>query len=244
MNKTEISVITVGHTPIELNLSKIKSWKSDIFNIKGDIENYALTKDSDIEDWAYSDCNLEEVIPENHGADFLIAIVNVPLELKWYSRRLNNNRVIFTFHEVKEILGYFNLPLENAVYRLLYAYTLFYKRSGSRIPLNNEPTNFTHDETRGCIFDMNGLKWDIIQSLHQPQICSECVERLRSQQVSNQTINTAQKEIKRIKKPLFFRIMDFIKLHPLWSLIISGFSAIILGALGSILGNGIIGLVQ
>lgn len=237
MSQARISIATIGHMPSEFDKRKITSWSSDIFSIVGAIENYSLTKDSDGLNWEFSDKNLEEVLPEQFNADFLIAIVNVPLELNWYSRRLSNNRVVFTFHEIKDILDHFNIPLENVIYRLLYAYTLVFKRSAQKIPLDDATTNFTHDETRGCLFDMNGIKTDIVQSLHEPIICSDCVERSRKEKVTNETIAKVQKEISRIKKPLFYRIVSFVKKHPIWSIIISALSAIILGAIGSFIAS-------
>ncbi|MDH5547015.1 MAG: hypothetical protein OEZ43_15595 [Gammaproteobacteria bacterium] len=237
MDKVKITVATIGYMPAEFDRKKLKDWKSKVFSIVGEIESYSLTKDSDGYDWEFKDEGLEDVLPEKFAGDFLIAIVNVPIELNWYSRRLTNNRVVFTFHEIKEILNWSNIPLENVIYRLLYAYTLVFKRNGARIPLNQEQTNFTHDETRGCLFDMNGIKSDVVYSCHEPIICADCVERLRKEKVSNDAIEIIQKEIKKIRKPLYYRFIDFIKKHPIWSLIISALSAIILGAIGSYIGT-------
>ena len=237
MSKTKITVATVGHMPADFNRQKIKKWDSSVFEIVDGIESYSLTCDSDGSDWEFTDVALEKLLPSKFNGEFLIAIVNVPIELNWYSRRLSENRVVFSFHEIKEILRFSNTPLENVIYRLLYAYTLLYKRSGNRIPKNVESTNFTHDETRGCLFDMNGNKTDVVYSCHNPIICSDCVERLRREKISDETIAQCQSEIQRIRKAMFFRITDFIKQHPLWSLAISGVSAIILGAFGSVLGS-------
>ena len=237
MSRTRITVATVGHMPADFNRQKLKEWESSVFEIVDEIESYSLTCDSDGYGWAFTDEALEEVLPNKFNSDFLIAIVNVPIELNWYSRRLSANRVVFSFHEIKEILRFSNIPLENVIYRLLYAYTLLYKRSGNRIPKTAEHTNFTHDETRGCLFDMNGIKTDVVYSCHNPIICSDCVERLRREKVSDETIAQCQSEIRRIRKALFYRITDFIKQHPLWSLAISAATAIILGALGSVLGS-------
>jgi hypothetical protein len=233
MNKTQISVVTIGHMPNAFDKRKIKAWNSTLFTIVGDIENYSLTQDSDGDDWEFTDEKLEKILPEQFQGSFLIAIVNIPLELNWYSRRLSENRIVFTFHEIKDILRSSNIPLENAILRVLYAYTFLFKRSGNRIPLNDEETNFTHDETRGCLFDMNGIKTDIVYSLHKPIICPDCVERLRKEKLSNDTISKAQKEIAKIKKPLFYRIVSFIEKHPIWTLLISAFATVVLGAIGS-----------
>ena len=237
MSKTRIAVATVGHMPADFKRQKIKEWKSSVFEIVDEIESYSLTCDSDGIGWEFTDEALEKVLPSKFNGEFLVALVNVPIEFNWYSRRLSANRVVFSFHEIKEILRFSNIPLENVIYRLLYAYTLLYKRSGNRIPETAEHTNFTHDETRGCLFDMNGIKTDVVYSCHNPVICPDCVERLRREKVSDETIAKCQSEIRRIRKVLFYRITDFIKQHPLWSLAISAATAIILGALGSVLGS-------
>lgn len=237
MSKLKITVATIGHMPADFNRQRINEWQSYVFEIADGIESYSLTRDADGFGWEFTDEALETILPNKFNGEFLIAIANVPIELNWYSRRLSANRVVFTFHEIKEILRFSNIPLENVIYRLLYAYTLLYKRSGNRIPETAESTNFTHDETRGCLFDMNGIKTDVVYSCHNPIICSDCVERLRREKVSDETIATCQKEIRKIRKPLFYRAADFVKQHPLWSLIISGVTAIILGVIGSVLGT-------
>lgn len=237
MAKTRITVATVGHMPADFDRHEIKEWESSVFEIVDGIESYSLTCDSDGYSWEFTDKALEGVLPNSFNGEFLIAIVNVPIESNWYTRRLSANRVVFSFHEIKEILRFSNIPLENVIYRLLYAYTLLYRRSGNRIPETAEHTNFTHDETRGCLFDMNGIKTDIVYSCHSPIICSDCVGRLRREKVSDETIDQCQNEIRRIRKTMFYRITDFIKKHPLWSLAISGMTAIVLGAAGSVLGS-------
>lgn len=236
MSKTKITVVSIGHLPAEFDKRKILNWKSETFSIVDNIESYSLREDSDKEDWTYSDDIFEKALPKEFNGDFLIAISNVPLDQNWYTRRINNNRIVFTFYETKDILNSSDIPIENIILRMLYAYTLIFKRSGSKVPLNSEPTNFTHDETRGCIFDMNGIKTDIVHSCHNPIICSDCVERLKRENISNDLIITIKNEIRKIKKPLFQRIIFFVKKHPIWSLIISAISAVVLGAIGSIIG--------
>ncbi|WP_405630865.1 hypothetical protein [Pseudoalteromonas sp. Ld20] len=231
----KIKIVTVGHMPAEFDSKKLTSWKSKLFTVVGDVENFSLTEDSDGENWEFTDSSLEIVLPKKHDGDFLVVILNVPIQHNYYARRLSDNRVAITFHEMKNILMWDNIPLENLILRLLYSGSLLFTRSGQRIPLNSEFTNYTHDETRGCLFDMNGIKTDIIHSCADPIICSDCCERMRKEQVSNSMLSLAQEEIKRIKKPLFYRMAAFVKSHPLWSIAISAVSAIVLGAIGSYL---------
>lgn len=235
MEKTKIKLVSIGHLPADFSKAKIKNWNSSIFQIAGDIESYSLSVNADGPNWQFTDEALQSQLPTHFDGNFLIAIVNVPIELNWYSRRLGGNKVVFTFHEIKDILSFYNIPLENVIYRLLYEYALVYRSHGNKIPEASEITKFTHDETRGCLFDMNGIKTDVIHSCNKPTICFECMERLKRDRISDEIIKAAQREIKRITKPLFYRLGDFIKKHPLWSLIISALSAIVLGAIGSLL---------
>ena len=237
MEKAKIKVVTIGHLPLHLDLNRVSGWSSEVFQLAGDIENFSLRCDSDCEGWVFSDSLLKEQLPKQFDADFLIAIVNVPIEDNWYSRRLGNNQIVFTFHQIKDFLMWENIPLENAILRILYAYTLLYRRSGNKIPGFDEIPSFTHDETRGCLFDMNGIKSDLIESCDTPTVCSECEERLRNERVSTQTIKITQKEIKKIRKPLYYRALDFIKVHPVSALIISSMFAIVLGVAGSLIAS-------
>jgi len=157
--------------------------------------------------------------------------------MNWYSRRIGNNRAVFTFHEIKEYLKQENIPLENAVLRVLYAYTLLFIRSGNKIPDYTEATSYTHDETRGCLYDMNGVKSDIVESCVTPIVCSECQERMKNQHVSNNAISAVQNEIKKIRKTAYFRALDFVKQKPITSLAISSLFALVIGTMGSVLAS-------
>jgi hypothetical protein len=80
MDKVKIKLLTIGHLPLHLNLSRTSTWKSDVFELSGEIENFVLRGNSDSEDWIFSDALLKDQLPAHNGADFLIAIVNVPIE--------------------------------------------------------------------------------------------------------------------------------------------------------------------
>ncbi len=152
MDKAKIKLITIGHLPLHLNLRRISAWRSEVFELVGDIENFALRCDSDSDGWVFSDSLLKAQLPAHAGEDFLIAIVNVPIEDNWYSRRLGDNYIVFTFSQIRDFLVWENIPLENAILRVLYGYTVLYRSSGNKIPGFREKLSFTHDETRGCLF--------------------------------------------------------------------------------------------
>jgi hypothetical protein len=237
MEKVKIKLITIGHLPLHLNIKQVSAWKSDVFELVGEVDNFDLRCDSDGPGWEFSDDLLREQLPTHAGADFVLAIVNVPIEANWYSRRLGNNQIVFTFNQIREFLVWENIPLENAILRVLYAYTLLYRRSGNKVPGFGEAPSFTHDATRGCLFDMNGIKSDLVESCNNPVVCGECEDRLRKERVSNQMIKNVQKEIRKIRKHLYYRAFDYLKAKPVIALAISSVFAIFIGVTGSLIAS-------
>jgi hypothetical protein len=84
---------------------------------------------------------------------------------------------------------------------------------------------------------MNGIKSDLVESCNRPVVCGECEERLRDERVSNETIRTVQSEIRKIRKHLYFRVYDFVKVKPVAALVISSFFAIALGVASSLIAS-------
>ncbi|OGS83889.1 MAG: hypothetical protein A2061_05050 [Gallionellales bacterium GWA2_59_43] len=234
-NRVRIQLATIGYLPHDFRIEKIQSWQSRIFQLSGNIENFSLRTNSDGDHWEFSDSLIKEQLPNTTDADFVIALVNVPIECDWYSRPVSDKQIVITFHEIRNILRDSNIPLENLVLRLLYSYSLAYRQFGNKIPTVEQSVDFTHDETRGCIFDMNGIKTDLPASCDKPQICEECQERLRRKSVSNDSIEHSKKEILKIRKDFYYRILDFVKMHPVWALLISSVYAVLLNIIASLI---------
>lgn len=235
--KIKLKLIILGNLPFGFNVSKIENWKSDLFEIIKPIDKHSITNNSDGKEWDFSDINIEQQLPINFDGNILIALTNVPLESNYYSRRLSNDRVCITFNEMSDILKNENIPIENLILRLLYSYTLAYLSHKNSLPTNIEFSSFTHDETKGCLFDMNGIKKDVIYSTNKPIICSFCIEKLKLHKVSENKIANSQDEIKKIKKKLYFRIVDFIKNYPIIAFYSSAILAIVLGIIGSLIAS-------
>jgi hypothetical protein len=246
MEKIKIKIVTVGRMPLHLNLKTVSGWKSKIFELVGDVESYELNADSDIEDWAFSDELIKKKLPlsSTYTADFLISIVNVPLQDNWYARPVGENQIVFTFFEIKEFLNAESIPLANAILRMLYAYTLRYRRSGNTIPEAGAAKIFTHDDTRGCLFDMNGIKSEIVESCNRPVVCPDCEARCRNEHIPTQFIKIIQKEINKIRKPLYHRSLDFAKSKPIVALAISSAFAISIGVAGSLIASHIYEVIK
>jgi len=236
MTKIRIKLAVLGQLPVNFDRSILLQWKSDVFEVSHDIETFQLDEDAQGDDWEYTDNQLGKYLDNPITEDFIIILVTVKLEDNWYVRRLNDNKIVFSFYELREILQYQNIPVVNIILRLLYGASLVYRRYGDRIPPADEPTNYAHDELRGCLFDMNPNKWDVVESCHRPILCEPCVAQLKSAQVSNELIKTIQEEIRRIKKPLFSRLVDFVKSHPIWALVLSILTGLFVGVVSSVLG--------
>ena len=235
MDKLKIKIVSLGQLPFKFDKKKIEKWKSDVFEIVGEIETLKLPSKTGTDYHNYSDKNLAESLPEKFNADILIAMTNVPLEYNWYSRRLSSNRVCFTFFQMADILRPNNIPLENFALRLIYSMTLMYRRHGNTLPDSATSTNFRHANTEGCLFDFNGIKSDIIYSTVKPTLCDDCVSRLQKEKVTKEMVDKVKKELKTIDKDFYFKVTDFMKEKPFLSLAISILTAILLGVLGSII---------
>lgn len=237
MTLVRISLVAVGQMPRDLHLERVRSWQSSVFEIVGSPASYTVTRDSDGPDWQYSDAALEAQLPTTFEGDVLFAIVNLPLTDNYYGRRLSGNRAVVSLHEVAAIMRMANVPLENAVLRLLYAAVLVYARFGNTIPLTGDNTSYTHEETRGCLFDMNAYKPDLVASCDRPSLCADCVTALRAQTIPTELVANVQHELKRIRKPLYYRLLELVRSYPLIALGLSAAAAIVLGIIGSLIAS-------
>lgn len=233
MEKVKIKFILAGHLPSDFQYQRILTWKSDLFEIVNRVENYTVPVISETydlrkydfrsqeSDWEFPDEVFRQHLPDNTDSDFLLAVTNVPLEKHHSARRLGNNKVITTFFGLTDTIERHNIPLENHVLRSLYNYTLVYLRCGRTLPGINEKFNFSHDETRGCLYDLRAMETGLPAALNQPKLCKECVKRLQEEHVPDEAIAIAQRELKQVRKILYYRVLDLIKKYPIRFLVIS-----------------------
>ena len=231
--KVKIKIDILGHLPHSSEIESIKNWRSDLFEITR-VDKYDIVGSSDGADWSFSDKNIEKQLRGRDGSDVLIAVTNVPLQDGYFARGFSDDRLCITYFGMSEILTFNDIPLENLLLRVLYAVAFVYRRSGNTIPSINVWSSFTHDDTRGCVFDMDGAnKADVIYSTNKPQLCSSCVQSLTNNPVANNRIEKnliekVQVELLGIDKGLYYEIADWIKRHPVYAIIISSLTAITL----------------
>lgn len=221
MQKLNVRLCIIGQPPPDFDIRKITGWKSKLWHISSAPESFLLSENADLDSWGYSDDLLSRIVEPNNNFDFTICLLNVPLEANYFSRRLDSNVVCFTFYEVADILRSHDIPIENGALRMLYSYTLIFKRCSGRIPPTSELVRFAHDEARGCIFDMNGIKTEIALSCDSPSLCPACKSSALQQNVSKECIARYEKEIRKIKKGFYFTLAGGVKRNPILAIIIS-----------------------
>jgi len=160
-----------------------------------------------------------------------LCFIDYPLENNYFSRQLNESIRVVSFYEVSNIFRDANADLRNFVLFSIYrAVTLSLLGKKNQ----TEVDDFCHDETRGCLFDMCGLKEDIIISATNTTICTEeCEGKLRNTVLPAGYIGLLKKELKQIKRSLYYKATDRIKKNPILSLIIVTFSTLLINIAGA-----------
>lgn len=238
-----IRLVTIGRNISNFDIEKIIKWKSEVYTIVY-TQPHDISAGADLSSWGYSDKLLEEILPSNDALqnssqhrdtpiDITIFVIDAPLYNNYFSRTLTGNRIVVSYYEIKDILQESNIPLENYLIRLLYAYSFIYMgKSGNDISMLDE-SYFAHDYYKGCIYDMCGNKRDIVYSVINPIICDECKVKFRNKHIREDLIVKAQKEIARLNKRCSFRIQDYFQNHPIIKNVIHIVGTIIISIISS-----------
>jgi len=234
--KKKITIVKVGHVDHLANCKKIKSWKSDIFEIV-EIQSVEHLPDSEMHD-GYLDQkftreSLRNVISCPVHSDFTGAITSCRFIDNFYMHRLGNNCVGISLYGITEILEIENISIENFIIKLFYeicALSLI-----TDISNNDEVYNIVHRDTRGCLFDMNGDRTHILYNTEKPIICNSCKEKFNKKQIPQGIISTFNKELKKIKKPTILKLERYIKKYPFVSMIISALIALTINSVLNVL---------
>jgi hypothetical protein len=237
MNKVKVRLVQLGTPPV--TLKNLLGWKSEIFEIVG-IHHVPELPKSDLNDpkdtnnppWAYSKGLLTGLMDGGEPADVKMGVINVPLEHDYFMHRLSDHTCVLTLHDMGEILTGANIPLETFVIRNLYEMVVMYLELGGS--LKSEGYQLPHEDTRGCLFDFSAYKSNVIWSTENVNLCSSCKSRLKQKQLPLGFIDGLEHELKGIRKPLIFTVLDWVKRHPIWSMAISALVGLALSILGNI----------
>jgi len=236
MKKVKIKLIILGGIKHNINFRELIEWKTNFFEIDENIETKktipnSLTEEN--EQYYYTDVQLKNIIGETSNADLTVAIINQKLEKNYYERSIGNNCYVLSLFEIGEIILNNNFNIIHFIIQELYYFAAVYYRTNGEIPETDD--SLTHHDIRKCLFDFNDNKNDITYSLGQVSICSNCEAEFDKTLVPKDFVENIRKELKRIKKGIFYRIRDFIRKEPILSMIIGIAVAILINIISSYL---------
>lgn len=216
-SKVKIRIASLGYLKSTINIKYILQWKSRIFCITKH-EHFELLPNTEGPAWQYTDEQLREIIPNDNSSDITIAIIGTGLERNWHFRTISPKIVMVSLFEVGNILENSGIPIENYILLAIYRFSTTHKKL-QRLPETS--IRITHDETRRCLFDFHAHKTELIYSTEKVSLCEECRAELKKAKLSSQFIQELEKELKRIRQRLYYRIAAFVKIHPILAIIIS-----------------------
>lgn len=221
MNMIKIKLIIIGHSDRVVNFDLIKKYKSKFFNFS-DIERINNLpnpeKDDGYLDIVYTIAEIRTVMNDIKFDGLCIAIMNYGFDDNFYMHRVGNNKVCISIFELESILSEKKISIENFIIKNAYEIFIF---NQLRI-LNDEDENeFVHSDTRGCLFDLNGDKRDIIYNTEKPIICDECKGKISKKSIPKNFLEDIQGELLKIDKPIIKKIENFISKYPLFSVLVT-----------------------
>lgn len=206
-------------------IRKLYTYNSELFYVKS-TSSIAALPNTDLNDWTYSKKLISSLFTPDTNADITIAIIENKIEDNYFSAKLTDKSGIITFYQAETILRDANIDLFNYLLLTIYEIITLYQISNNKIDKNIE--QLIHDETRGCIFDMVGNKYDLIYSASNAHICQQCEACLLRCNLPSNFISILKKELKRIRKSKYYILMEFVKQRPICSLIITTLFSILI----------------
>ena len=234
--KYKVALIRLGHAQHFVDFQYIRKWKSRLFSITG-LQCFEHLPNSNIEDGyldvKYSVEQLQSLVSCPDNCDYAVAIMPYRLTDNFYMHRIGAKCAVISLYGIPEILKEDNISVEHFIIKQLYEICAI--RHLMNDISSDDVYQFVHMDTRGCLFDMNGDRSDIIYNTEQPILCDECKGKFKSKQVELEIISQFEKELKRIKKPLLLRLERWIKHYPLLALFLSALTAITLNIIANLI---------
>ena len=167
MHPLNIAIVSLGSLKYPVNMSYLEGWKSQIIKLSHGASVGHLP-DAEGENWEYTCDQLGTLVHSDSNASFTVALISAPLEDNYYMRRLGDKVAVLSLFEMAEIVRFSDFTIENYILRNIYELAVLYAANGALIP--SDAYSWAHDDVRGCLFDMNANKSDIVFSLHQPTL--------------------------------------------------------------------------
>ena len=229
--KVSVRVVSLGDQRQPIDFSYLRAWSSELFEI---VECSTVENQPDAAggDWEYLDSQLESVVPTSTSCDLTLIIVAAPLEANYYVRRLSQNRAAVSLYEMSSILVSNNFKIESFLLQRVYALAIYLLVGDMKLPQHGD-LSLSHHAIRGCLFDMNANKGDIVFSMHKPTLCAACQSKIGTTPLPQGFLSTICAELKAIRRPLYFRIAEWGKAHPILALTAAAFASLLINVLSN-----------
>lgn len=236
MKSITIKIVVIGHLRHQLDLRMIKRFKSQFFKI-GVVEKINTlptpNKEDGFLDVAYSREEIESLLSNVNSAEIVVGIMNYRFDDNFYMHRTGSNKVCISIAKIDGLLLENNISLENFIIKNLFEIIVLKNAFGDVI--NDDIYNLVHQDTRGCLFDLNGDKYDVLYNTEKPIICDSCKAFFNGKSLPANFIKNIEAELKRIRKPLICTIELFIKKYPFFSVSLALLTSIVVNLISNVI---------
>jgi hypothetical protein len=236
MKKLNIKLVLVGHLRNSLDLPKLRRFNSRFFRIT-EVERIDTLpnpqKDDGFLDVVYSRDEITRLMNPVNGSDLIVGIINYRFDDNFYLHRTGKNKACISIADIDRLLIAHNISLENFILKNIFEMVVFVNTLGE---LNTDKVyDFVHQDTRGCLFDLNGDKLDVVHNTEHPKICDSCKAMINSKSVPDNFTKQLESELQRIRKPYVCSIELFIKKYPLFSLLVTFLFGILINIISNMI---------
>jgi len=229
MKKLQIKIVLIGHLRRTLDLRKIERFKSRFFEIN-EIERInnlpSPQKDDGYLDVSFSREEITTMLSSVNGADAVIGVINYRFTDNFYLHRTGRNKACISIADIDGLLLENNISIENFVLKNIYEMIVFKNVLGDLT--SDEVYSLVHQDTRGCLFDLNGDKCDVVYNTEKPIICDSCKAFINERSLPNNFVRDIERELRNIRKPLICSVEMFIRKYPLFSAALAVTSSIVI----------------
>ena len=236
IEKKKILIIKLGQHRDDKSYEKLERRKSKLFEItlaKGFYKlDYTLKENKDVTVETYDTDALAEYMQRQndlqlHRYDLVLGCIDRPHNsedgiLAEVSKEIERNKFyILCTTNIMERLINGNVSLLNFLLNIIYGmYTRKY--------LGIDPE---YHESPGCLLDYCFLERDLVAGCAKPMLCEECADAVVDK------ITTAQmnRELKKIRVPLYIRLIDYVKQRTILSMVIAVVASLFFGVLTNLL---------
>lgn len=233
-SKKKILIVRLGQQRDEKAYKKLNCCSSKLFNITlADALklNAKLKENADETTEVYNTAALADHIQKAGfplvDYDLVLGCIDRPINgdeqiLAEVSKELERNKFyILCTTNIMERLNEGKVSLINFLLNIIYGmYTRKY--------LGIDPK---YHESPGCLLDYCFLPRDLIQGCVKPVLCEECEQGVTDRETAKQM----NRELRKIRAPLYVRLSDYIKQKTMLSMWIAFITSIFLGVLTNLL---------